>query len=196
VIVSSATVPTASAAVVTPAVSSTTPASRSGPKTAAGKAAVSQNARTHGVLSTAPVIPGVETEDEWRAYRDGLFNALLPENAFEEALAGRAVRLFWRLRRVERYETESAALASHSDALAPDRLLPAPDALERVMRYEAHLHRQLTTVLHELEAAQTRRRGGATPLARLDVSAFAHLQPPRYSGPPPSRAVLPTLRPQ
>jgi hypothetical protein len=37
------------------------------------------------------------------------------------------------------------------------------------MRYEAHLHRQYIQTLHELEAIQIRRKGGTSPLARLDI---------------------------
>jgi hypothetical protein len=51
-----------------------------------------------------------------------------------------------------------------------DLLIPSGPTLERVMRYEAHLHRQLVQSMHELEALQARRRGEATPLARLDVA--------------------------
>ncbi len=50
-------------------------------------------------------------------------------------------------------------------------LLPV-EQLEKVMRYEAHLHRQLVQTLRELEAMQARRRGQAAPLARLDVSGM------------------------
>jgi hypothetical protein len=38
------------------------------------------------------------------------------------------------------------------------------------MRYEVSLHRQCIQMFHELEAMQTRRKGGSSPLARLDVS--------------------------
>ena len=41
----------------------------------------------------------------------------------------------------------------------------------RVVRYEAHLGRQLTAGLHELEALQARRRGQHGPLLRVDVAA-------------------------
>jgi hypothetical protein len=194
--------PTASAAATT------------GPKTVAGKAAVSQNARTHGILSTAPVLPGLEDELEWLQSRNALYDAFGPDGAFECALAERAASLFWRLRRVVRYETEMATVsrmrakhdivrrlppqpddpAEHPNPPAPRptvadaihetagaHLLPPPDVLDRVMRYESHLHRQLTAVLHELEAAQTRRRGGHIPLARLDLSGLSnsiHHYPP------------------
>ena len=42
---------------------------------------------------------------------------------------------------------------------AAERMLPKEEALERVLRYEAHLHRQLLQTMHELEALQARRRG-------------------------------------
>jgi hypothetical protein len=49
-------------------------------------------------------------------------------------------------------------------------LIPGGEALERVMRYEARLHRQLLQTMHELEALQARRQGRAAALARVDVS--------------------------
>jgi hypothetical protein len=51
-------------------------------------------------------------------------------------------------------------------------LLLQDDALNKLVRYEAHLHRQCFQTLHELEALQTRRRGGQAPLARLDVNGL------------------------
>jgi hypothetical protein len=50
-----------------------------------------------------------------------------------------------------------------------ERLLPDDKTLEKVTRYEAHLSRLLLKSLHELEALQIRRSGGAAPLARIDV---------------------------
>jgi hypothetical protein len=49
-------------------------------------------------------------------------------------------------------------------------LLPDDTALDKIMRYEAHLSRLLKHALHELEALQDRRRGNATPLARIDIN--------------------------
>ena len=56
-----------------------------------------------------------------------------------------------------------------ADFLRRERLLPDEETLNKVMRYEAHLSRQFYHALHELEALQTRRKGGSSPLARLDV---------------------------
>ena len=52
-----------------------------------------------------------------------------------------------------------------------DRILPAEEDLQKIARYEAHLSRQMYQALHELEALQKRRTGGAAPLARVDVQA-------------------------
>jgi hypothetical protein len=56
--------------------------------------------------------------------------------------------------------------------MARERLLPDEKTLEKVARYEAHLSRGLFKALHELEALQARRTGGAAPLARLDVDGL------------------------
>jgi hypothetical protein len=61
------------------------------------------------------------------------------------------------------------ALAKHRAHLQRRHLLPDREILERIQRYEAHLIRQGAHALHELEAAQDRRRGNAAPLARVDI---------------------------
>jgi hypothetical protein len=58
------------------------------------------------------------------------------------------------------------------EQMSRERLLPDERILEKVARYEAHLFRGLYTALHELEALQVRRTGGAAPLARLDVDGL------------------------
>ena len=55
---------------------------------------------------------------------------------------------------------------------ARERILPDEKTLEKVSRYEAHLSRGLYKAMHELEALQVRRSGGAAPLARLDVEGL------------------------
>ena len=59
------------------------------------------------------------------------------------------------------------------ERMSRERLLPDEKILEKVSRYEAHLSRQMFKALHELEALQVRRSGGAAPLARLDVDGLA-----------------------
>jgi hypothetical protein len=49
------------------------------------------------------------------------------------------------------------------------RVLPSDRELQQIIRYEAHLSRQLYQALHELEAMQAKRNGSAAPLARIQV---------------------------
>ncbi len=173
---------------------------RGGPKTQDGKATASRNALSHGMASTAPVIVGMESQSGWRRHLDGILASLSPEGDLEEALAERVASLLWRLRRVTRYEvavtvrqvqgTESDLVLADAygsgtiskgvlPAVDPDRvaraqetrILPDPHDLDKIMRYEAHLHRQCLQALHEIEALQARRRGEQTHLARLDITS-------------------------
>jgi hypothetical protein len=49
------------------------------------------------------------------------------------------------------------------------KILPSADDLQKIGRYESLLSKEMYRSLHELEALQERRRGGKSPLARLDV---------------------------
>lgn len=51
------------------------------------------------------------------------------------------------------------------------RMIPYKDDLDKIMRYEGHLHRQWMQTLHELEAMQARRLGLPVNLYRLDISS-------------------------
>jgi hypothetical protein len=175
-----------------------------GPGTDSGKAAVRFNALRHGVLSVAPVVPGLEREEDWDEHLEGIESSLRPADRFESALVERIAALLWRLRRVAAFETEMLingfdgaeaewereekareellAMGGSSEGrpwLAKEdylrrrrsaRMVPQGQTLERVLRYEAHLHRQLVQTMHELEALQARRQGQSAPLARLDVA--------------------------
>ena len=171
-----------------------------GPKSAAGRAVAGRNAVKHGLRSDDPVVTAHESPADWRRHRDGTVESLKVEGHLESELAERAALLLWRLKRVARYETDmtnqyiqdipsdmaTAAMYAKGALNIPTeesvtvekignlidrRLLPSGEILERVMRYEAHLHRQLIQTLRELEALQARRNGQrVSPLARLDVS--------------------------
>ena len=198
-----------------------------GPRSPAGKAAVSLNHVKHGLRAGAIVLPS-EDLDEWEAFHEDVLARFDAEGPVESALAARVAELLWRLRRAARAEEQSVSVGQmHRDVLAhghqkpgstfgpvaPDAgldehdpesgvqsrqqlteklgfygsalmassassryretlpvLLPDDAALEKIMRYEAHLSRLLKHALHELEALQDRRRGNATPLARIDIN--------------------------
>jgi hypothetical protein len=73
-----------------------------------------------------------------------------------------------------------------------DFRLPVGNELDKIMRYEAHLSRQLDQAKHELEVLQKQRRGEATPLVRLNVQGA-----PEQSGLAPESGVydLKTITP-
>jgi hypothetical protein len=77
--------------------------------------------------------------------------------------------------RLDVISTKAAAERVEQDLarMSRERLLPDDKTLEKVARYETHLSRLFHKTLHELEALQTRRSGGAAPLARLDVDGLA-----------------------
>jgi hypothetical protein len=83
---------------------------KGGPATQEGKEVVKWNAVQHGICSPAPVVPGVEKEEDWEEHRDGVLESLQPEGHLELVLAERVALLSWRLHRVTRFETESIAL--------------------------------------------------------------------------------------
>ncbi len=69
------------------------------------------NALRHGITSSAPVIPGIESADEWEAHREAIIAAVAPQGAMESMLAERIAVLSWRLQRVARYECSAIAAA-------------------------------------------------------------------------------------
>jgi len=148
---------------------------RRGPKTAAGRARVGLNALTHGIASARLVVPG-ESSTEWEVSRQAIVDALAPAGSVELALAERVATALWRLRRVAAYETAAIAERQHL-ATASARLLPHPLDIDKIIRFEAHLNRQLYQALHQLEAMRAERQGQPTPLLRVDVQGTLEATP-------------------
>ena len=92
-----------------------------GPRTEQGKATSRFNAVRHGLRAESPVVPGLESHEEWEAHRDALQTSLRPVGALEQLLVERIVVLSWRLRRVPRYERnlikENYRQAEHTDGM-------------------------------------------------------------------------------
>jgi hypothetical protein len=103
--------------------------SKGGPKTGEGKEVARWNAARHGMRSPAPVVPGIETQEDWERHLAGTVDSLSPEGHLETVLAERVALLLWRLHRTTRYETESIALYQEK----------AEDDLARERRFESHL---------------------------------------------------------
>ena len=124
-------------------------------------------------------VPGLPDSDSWEGYEGwtaGLVRAVIEKIAkatdeeFEELLEAATRSARWK---AERSKLEAEKVERDLRNMARERLLPDEKILEKVARYEAHLSRGLYKALHELEALQARRTGGAAPLARLDVDGLA-----------------------
>ncbi len=88
--------------------------SRGGPRTPSGKAITRRNAVRHGVLSSLPVVPGLERREDWEAHHAGVLASLAPEGHIETVLAERVALQLWRLHRVARYEALSIVTAQQA----------------------------------------------------------------------------------
>jgi hypothetical protein len=109
-----------------------------------------------------------------------------PFGCLQQELARQVAVLTWRLRRVHRYETESARLMHDNavdiahranaglmfPAVMPDDIrrmavLPDNGRMRKVMRYEAHLSRLLARSLQQLEAIRQSRQADLRAAMRL-----------------------------
>ncbi len=77
-----------------------------GPRTAEGKTAVSQNAVRHGLRAESDVISS-ENEADFDLYRRQLLDELNPVSPMESMLAERIVALSWRLKRAGRFQNQA-----------------------------------------------------------------------------------------
>ena len=77
-----------------------------GPRTRQGKAAVSQNAVKHGLLTRHDVISS-ESQADFDLYRDRMLAELAPVSPMESMLAERIVSLSWRLKRAGRIQNQA-----------------------------------------------------------------------------------------
>jgi len=144
------------------------PRRKPGPKTAAGKEKVSLNAVKNGLTSVRPILPG-ELSADWDAFRRAIIDDLAPVGPVATELAEGVAFGFWRRRRLITYQLAVIAERQHLEQ-ASARLLPNPLDIEKIIRYETHVNRQVHQGLHELEAMEAERRGQPTPLLRLEVN--------------------------
>ncbi len=164
-----------------------------GPRTPEGKAAVAQNALTHGLMARAAVLQGEEWE-EYTSFHEGMIQELYPDGVQEEELAERIVGLYWRLRRAERYqnavfetlydkyaaeaEQPAAGRADPASSVASDpvlgRMLVADFSGDRVLerallyerRIESSLHRACADLRQLRRQPVTSARTGGSSLDR------------------------------
>jgi hypothetical protein len=140
----------------------TQPAARRkrGPHTAAGKRRVALNPVKHGLSARSVIVPGFERVSDWETHYEGFRHALKPTDANEESLVRLIAELAWRQRRVIRFETGLFDVGG-TDGLAGARpaerwWLASSGGLDQLIRYEAHLLRQLHRASADLRAYRDR----------------------------------------
>jgi hypothetical protein len=160
-----------------------------GPKTAAGKKRVSINAVKHGFFSKWLLVQhpdGKESQDEYDDFFADVRKHFQPIGWLEELWVEKIAVWSWRLRRLIRCESGQIdrALVGHSyelqqskaddlaapetapssspemDAMTDHLFLPEKEELEKLLRYEANINRQLNHAIAEVERLQARRNGG------------------------------------
>ena len=145
-----------------------------GPKTPEGKKAVKWNALKHGLLSKEIALRtkgSGETEADFTELLTQLREDLRPEGVLEEMLVEKTPICYWRLRRAIRSEVgeirrNQAMVALQLKKLNIDQSvnsLPQKGAVDKILRYETAIERQLYRAISELERLQGRRRGEVAP---------------------------------
>jgi len=146
------------------AFSTLVPMANRGPRTERGKAASSRNSikpcperplkrrgsRRDGLRSGAPVIPELESFEEWERHRAGTIASFAPEGYSETDFAERIASLSWRLKRVARYETEMTA---HYLDDIPEDMANAAGYAERALK----IPREMTITPDEIDKQFSRR---------------------------------------
>ena len=140
-----------------------------GPRTTAGKAASSQNARKHGLTAQELII----RDDEREAYaslESDLATGLAPHGPLEQIIFNQLLHAAWNQRRLRRLEAE--LFHDNLDPLADPSQAPT---LDRYARYQARFDHAFTRALRELKALQTERaqRDAVCPAAERVLPPLA-----------------------
>jgi hypothetical protein len=164
-----------------------------GPVTPEGRARSSQNSLRHGLSSVQVVIPGedpAEFEELRKSYLDLFQPSSLPESELADTMA--AAR--WRLRRINRIETELLTrdlldldLAAAFDQMANESKTPA-----LLIRYERHLTRTYEGARKELQTLQKMKAAQASAPQPAEVQN----EPKHEAVPAPRPPVAPQNEPK
>ena len=92
--------------------------SSTGPRTAQGKTAASQNAVKHGLTARRDVISS-ESQADFDLYRAQFLTELTPQSPTESMLAERVITLSWRLKRIDRIQNQTIDVLNSHDTTSP-----------------------------------------------------------------------------
>jgi hypothetical protein len=140
------------------------PPTATGPRTAQGKAVAARNATTHGLFARDIVLPSLGEDPEgYRQITDELTSQLQPRGLLERHYVEKIAAASWRLRRLHRWQAQ----IFEDEALTEDERL---DRLDKVLRHETALHRQIDTAVKMLNKDVSQlSKGRARDRALLDT---------------------------
>src|SRR5437588_8727347 len=172
--------------------------SSTGPVTPDGKAASSQNAKTHGFTAADPVLPH-EDRNQFNALVERYQSDFAPETAHEEFLVGQMAGARWKLDRLERIENAMfAALESPGDPATTEALMAQAfvekdtgNGFARLDRYRASMERTYHRCARELRA--TRKEQNEADSTELAEKKFEQLLKKMLDAPPPGFTFEPRL---
>ena len=114
------------------------------PTTDSGKAIASRNATTHGLFARDVVLPSLGEDPEGYQRLEAQWMAQLPPRTLlERHYVEKIAAASWRLRRLHRWQAQ----LFEDDTLTENERL---DRLDKVMRHETALHRQIDTAVKML----------------------------------------------
>ena len=120
------------------------PHAATGPRTPAGKAVSARNATTHGLFARDVVLPALgEDPHGYRLLEDAWLAQLPPRTLLEQHYVEKIAAASWRLRRLHRWQAQ----LFEDDTLTEETRL---DRLDKALRHETHLHRQIDTAVKML----------------------------------------------
>ncbi len=178
-----------------------------GPRSPRGKARSSRNAVKHGLLAGRIVLADHPDEDprEFAALLDGLLGDYQPRGMIEKMMVERLAVSFWRLRRAYRFEAEAISQANQPGIASQmleqfgmptseqfEKVLPDIKDLDKLVRYESMIDRELLRTLAHLERRQRSRESDrhlddSSPAAkRADPARPAKSPAPNEPTAPPS----------
>ncbi len=128
-----------------------------GPHTSEGKAAVSQNAVKHGLLTRQDVISS-EGQADFDLYREQMLAELAPVSPMESMLAERIVSLSWRLKRAGRIQNQAIDALNANNTSGP----------------LAKLTQSLFFKNHDLPQADPSESAANLALGRMAIKDFSH----------------------
>ena len=115
-----------------------------GPRTSQGKAVSARNATTHGLFARDIVLPALGEDPEgYRQLADEFTAQIAPRNLLERHYVEKIAAASWRLRRLHRWQAQ----LFEDETLTEDERL---DRLDKVLRHETALHRQIDTAVKML----------------------------------------------